>query len=132
MTKTIIVIDDDPDDIDIMQEAIQEFNPSFICKSFTHANEALKVLSKSDDGTPEYIFIDMNMPLVGGDKCLKAFRQNERFDSTVITMISTSMPDNIATMLKNSGADFTFQKPSRFEALNTILRSVFNSHRNPS
>jgi DNA-binding NtrC family response regulator len=129
MAKTIIVIDDDPDDIDIMEEAIQEFDPSFVCKSFTRATEALKDLTKNEEGTPEYIFIDMNMPLVGGDKCLKEFRENPRFDGAVITMISTSMPENVATSLKKAGADFTFQKPSRFEALNNILKSVFSYHR---
>lgn len=130
MPKTIILIDDDPDDIDIMKEAIQEFDASFHCESFTHADEAIKNLSKSNGGTPEYIFIDMNMPLVGGDKCLKEFRENPRFDGAVITMISTSMPENVSHSLKEAGADFTFQKPSRFEALNTILKSVFSFQRN--
>lgn len=130
MAKTVIVIDDDPDDIGIMEEAIQELDPSFVCKSFMRANEALKELSKSNDSTPEYIFIDMNMPLLGGDKCLREFRENPRFDKAVITIISTSMPAHVAASLKNAGADFTFQKPSRYEALNTILKSVFTHNRN--
>jgi CheY-like chemotaxis protein len=129
MAKTIIIIDDDPDDIYIMEEAIQTIDPSFICKSFTRASEALAILSKNDSGMPEYIFIDMNMPLIGGEKCLKSFRENPLFDTAVITMISTSMPPNVATSLQEAGADFTVQKPSRFEALNTILKNVFQHKR---
>lgn len=129
MSKTIIVIDDDPDDIDIMEEAIQTIDPSFVCKSFTHAIEALANLSKNDSGSPHFIFIDMNMPLIGGEKCLKALRENPLFDTAIITMISTSMPPNVAMSLKQAGADFTFQKPSRFDALNTILKNVFDYKR---
>ena len=122
MPKTIIVIDDDQDDLDIMKQALHSVDPSLLCLSFIYPEEAVRLLtSKELTVLPDYIFIDINMPGLSGDKALKALRARKEFDNIVITLYSTSMPDTVAEALKSSGANHVFEKPVRLKAYSDIL-----------
>lgn len=126
MAKTVIIIDDDPDDIEIIREAINECDPTFVCIAFSNPSEAMRIVLDDLIILPDYIFIDINMPGINGPACLKEFRKWHTLDKVVITMISTSMPDNVAINLKQLGANFTFQKPTKYEDFHQILSKVFN------
>jgi len=125
MSKTVIIIDDDQDDLDIMKEAIHRVDASLLCIDFIYAEEALRVLlSKQLVVRPDFIFIDINMPGMTGDKCLKILRSDIEFDDSEITLYSTSMPDTVAEALKASGANFVFEKPVRLKGYSDILQSI--------
>lgn len=130
MQKTVILIDDDPEDVDIMKEAIEAVDSSLLCLSFLYPEEALRVLlSRELDVLPDYVFIDINMPGITGDKCLKALRKEKEFDDIVITLYSTSMPDPVAEALKVAGADFVFEKPVRIKGYVEILDYIIGLKR---
>lgn len=125
MKKTVILIDDDQEDLDIMKEAIEAVDPSLLCLSFVYPEEALRVLlNKESTSLPEFIFIDINMPGITGDKCLKALRNEKEFDDIVVTLYSTSMPDTVAAALKAAGADYVFEKPVRINSYVEILKKI--------
>lgn len=117
MARTVIIIDDDPDDLDIMKQAVLEVAPSLQCISFIYPQEALRILLSNELMVrPEYIFIDMNMPVVTGDQCLKAIRADKSFERVTIAVYSTSMPEAVKEALRDSGANFVFEKPVRMRA----------------
>ena len=126
MPKTIILIDDDPDDLDIMKQAIEAVDPQLFCVSFIYPDEAVKVLLRKEMLIrPDFIFIDINMPVMSGDKCLKALRQDRDFDTTPITLYSTAMPPAVSEALKHSGATHTFQKPVKLKGYVEVLEKIF-------
>jgi CheY-like chemotaxis protein len=127
MTKSVVVIDDDMDDIEIMKDAIAEVDPSIVVWGFNNSLEALKVVTRELIVIPSYFFIDINMPLKSGFECLTELRSHTQFASTPIIMYSTSMPSTIKDNLKRSGADFAFQKPTDYLRYNDILREIFES-----
>ncbi|MGC1243682.1 MAG: response regulator [Chryseosolibacter sp.] len=125
MPKTVVIIDDDQDDLDIMKQAIISVDPAFLCVSFIYPEEALRVLlSKEFVVMPDFIFIDINMPGITGDKCLVALRNHREFDDIAISLYSTSMPEAVAEALKSAGADFVFEKPVRLKAYADILSDI--------
>lgn len=126
MKKTIVLIDDDQDDLDILREVILKHEPSFDCVSFINPAEAIKVICEDFMIVPDYLFIDINMPGMPGDKCVSELRKREELNNSVIAVLSTSIPPKVAETLKQLGADYTFQKPSSMEAYNKILNSVFS------
>src|SRR5688572_13298218 len=126
MVKTVILIDDDSDDIEIMKEALQVYDKSLSPISFIHLEKSIREFSDDLILIPNYIFIDINMPGITGDRCLKELRKNSILTNSVITMFSTSMPNKFADSLKKAGADFTFQKPSRFDDYQAILKKVIS------
>lgn len=127
MSKTVILIDDDPDDVDIMQEALLRLDNSVVYIPFMDPREALQAVTNELILLPNYIFIDINMPGLTGDKCLKELRKHPHLNDVVITMLSTSMPQQVAESLKKDGANFTFQKPPKFEEYHDILTKIFQT-----
>ena len=66
------------------------------------------------------------MPGMDGIKCLEELRKNPRFINVTIIMLSTSMPEEVSEVLKRSGADFAFKKPTNMNGYHSILANVFN------
>lgn len=127
MPKTIILIDDDSDDLHIMKQAIETVDPNLFCISFIYPEEAIKVLLRKEMlMLPDFIFIDINMPVMSGDKCLKALRQDSDFNNISITLYSTAMPPAVSEALKYSGATHTFQKPVKLKGYVEILERIIN------
>lgn len=125
MGKTVLLIDDDQDDLDIMKQALEALDNSLLCLSFVYPDEALRILQTNELVVqPDYIFIDINMPGITGDKCLKILRSDRQFDHIVITLYSTSMPGPVAETLQAAGANFVFEKPVRMKEYVTILKNI--------
>lgn len=127
MVKTVILIDDDRDDLEIMKEALHLYDKSLAPISFIYPEEAIRVIANELILVPNYIFIDINMPGLTGDKCLRELRKNSILSSSVITMLSTSMPKEVAASLRKAGADYTFEKPTKFDDYQSILRTIIPS-----
>jgi CheY-like chemotaxis protein len=129
MPKTIVIIDDDSDDLDIMKEALGQVDPSLLCISFVYPDEAIRLLGKELILLPDYIFIDINIPRISGQECLSYLREIKEFDNIPIIMYSTSMPSQVSQVLMKKGANFTFQKPFEFKDYITILeRIIYGSY----
>ena len=125
MTKTAVLIDDDQDDLDLLKEAINAFDNSIVSISFQNAEEALIEVTQNLIVLPDYIFIDINMPGIRGDKVLRILRSIRDFDAIPITVLSTSMSRTEAQGYKNDGANFTFQKPIVYGQYQNILKTIF-------
>ena len=127
MSKTVVLIDDDPDDLDLLTEAIKGIDTSIEPVSFHNPEEALKFLTEELVVAPHYIFIDINMPIILGDHILKHLRRLPEYDTVVITVFSTAMSLPDAQRYKTYGANYTFQKPVVFDHYNEILKTIFLS-----
>jgi DNA-binding NtrC family response regulator len=130
MSKTIVLIDDDRDDLDLLKETIIALQPSAHCISFIYATEAMRVVCEDLVVVPDYFFIDINMPGMTGDKCISILRARNEFKNSVITVLSTSIPKDVSEVLKNLGADYTYQKPSNLHSYKTIIETVLKGKRN--
>ena len=128
MGKTIVLIDDDQEDLDLMKQAIEMVDSSLLCLSFLYPEEALRILLRRElVVVPDFVFIDINMPGITGDKCLKALRREKEFENMVIALYSTSMPETVADALKSTGANFVFEKPVRLKGYVEILTRIIVS-----
>jgi CheY-like chemotaxis protein len=85
---TILNVDDDLEDIEIFCDAVREIDPSIICLVAKSAEEALQILN-SDIELPEYIFLDINMPKVDGNTCLRDIKKDSRLSKIPVIMYST-------------------------------------------
>src|ERR1041384_4819710 len=112
MEKVVVLIDDDPDDIELLRESIRTVSPELQCIHFDHSVEAVKKMSSKDfPVSPDYIFIDFNMPIMNGEECLRELKGVKGLSKAKFILNSTSMPNHLADRLKSEGADVTFQKP---------------------
>jgi CheY-like chemotaxis protein len=130
LAKTVVLIDDDQDDLEILKETISSIDPSLHCISFIYPAEAIRVISSELVVIPDYVFTDINMPGMTGDECVKELRSMKEFDNTVITVLSTTMQNDVADQLRKIGANYTFQKPAKISAYNDILSRIFLANAN--
>lgn len=127
--NTIVVIDDDLDDLDIMSDVITTVDPSAHCLTFQDPAVAVNELLSNIGSPPKYIFIDYNMPIMRGDEVLIKLRADDRLKETVIILISTSMPMLASSVLYEAGANYAIEKPNRLSNYYTLLKSIFRNHR---
>ncbi|NSL87347.1 response regulator [Chitinophaga solisilvae] len=122
--QTVLVIDDDADDRTFFSEAMKTISPEIhthLCESGT---EAIDLLFNKKIISPDFIFLDLNMPAMNGRECLQELRKIIHRGLTKIIVMSTSdlvedMQDSI-----NLGARLFVTKPDSFEALCNILKDV--------
>jgi CheY-like chemotaxis protein len=91
-TRTILCVDDDSDDRDLVCNVIQKLDPSIV---FIHAENGLvahKILSqaKLKNEFPCLIILDINMPLMDGKQTLVRIKKDPDLTKIPIVMFSTS------------------------------------------
>jgi len=120
----VLFIDDDPEDYEVFCEALKAFNSSAECLHALNGYEALNILKNVLFVLPEYIFLDVNMPVMGGEECIINLKKNPKFkDIPVIVYSTTANAGEIATF-KKLGAEHFVVKPPRFEKLVDILKKI--------
>jgi len=121
---TAFLIDDDTDDHEIFSYAMEKADDSVQCVFANDGIHALEKIKAEESFVPDYIFIDMNMPRMNGQQCLRELKKIERLRSTPVFMYSTSAdPGEIDENLKLGATDFIL-KPSDVNDLTTILGKI--------
>jgi CheY-like chemotaxis protein len=122
---TVFYADDDPEDCDLFKEALHQIDPDVKSIIAQDGREALAFLEHTRE-LPQYIFLDINMPLVDGKKCLIEIKKNPRLKNIPVIMYSTtSDTDEIKEYYKLGAHDFLI-KPANFNVLIDSLESIFN------
>lgn len=118
----ILAVDDDVDDCEFFCDAIHEINPSIIVIQARNGEEALRTLHENVL-LPDFIFLDINMPLMDGKACLNEIRKDNRFREIPVIMYSTSNNEAEIQHYKTMGANFLV-KPDNFDSLVKSLSFV--------
>jgi CheY-like chemotaxis protein len=118
----LLNIDDDPEDLDIFFRAVKTINPLAKCLLARNAKEALYILK--DALLPDYIFLDIRMPLLDGKAVLTELRKNRKLKSVPVIMYSTTINPNEIEEYTTLGANQFLNKCSDFQGLCNALRGL--------
>jgi CheY-like chemotaxis protein len=124
---TILTVDDDEEDIEIFLEAVRDIDSSILCLVARSAEEALMILN-SDMDLPQYIFLDINMPKVDGNTCLREIKRDKRFNKIPVIMYSTYDGRKELEMYRGMGADY-LPKQNSYNDLIKELKKVLQKNR---
>jgi CheY-like chemotaxis protein len=114
--RTVFLIDDDDDDREIFGEALNTLDLELRLETATNGLEALAKLSQPNFPRPDMIFVDLNMPKMGGREFLVALKKKPNFsDIPVIIYSTSSSPDDIEFTLLNEASSFITKHHSIFE-----------------
>ncbi len=122
---TILNVDDDIDDIEVFCEAVRDVDPAIICMVAKSGEEALQILN-SDIELPQYIFLDINMPKMDGNMCLKEIRKDSRLRKKPVIMYSTSSRNSDIDHYRNFNAEFLLKQNS-YQGLVAALKRVLSA-----
>jgi CheY-like chemotaxis protein len=126
---TILFIDDDPEDTELFCEAVAYLNRSeFIngpkedieCIPVNDGCQAIELIPTLKR-KPDYIFLDINMPLMNGRECLKYLKTNPDLATIPVIMLSTTFRPDDENEFKTLGAVDCIKKPGSFNELARLL-----------
>jgi CheY-like chemotaxis protein len=120
---TLLLVDDDEDDLDIFQEAAALVVPGIECLTAREGGQAL-VMLETLPKHPDYIFLDVNMPKMDGREFLKIVKGNPAFKNISVVIYSTSNHKSEFGQFFKLGASHFITKPSEFNLLVTYLKSI--------
>lgn len=127
--QTCLLVDDDDDDQEIFNLALEDANPTMNCITAKDGIEALSIL-KANSFTPDYIFLDLNMPLMDGKECLREIRKMQHLNHVPVIIFSTSSAQRDMMETKQLGATSFITKPPLISLLATKLNEVFQMPKN--
>jgi CheY-like chemotaxis protein len=120
---TVLLVDDDNDDQDVFKEAITMVVPDVECLIAHNGEQALMQLNAMPV-LPDYIFLDVNMPRMGGKEFLTHIKADGRFQKIPVVIYSTSNHKSELGEYFKLGASNFITKPSEFNLLLTYLRAI--------
>jgi CheY-like chemotaxis protein len=122
----ILIVDDDEDDRKLFIESAKEINAGITCNTASDGQEALRMLKDEHNKLPDYIFLDLRMPRVGGRKCLEEIGRDNRLHDIPVFIYTTSTDAKDSMELKEMGAVHFISKPADPSEIYYILSVVLN------
>jgi CheY-like chemotaxis protein len=88
----VLCVDDDPDDQQLIQDALMALNPGLHVASVSNGEEALCFLqtAKEQNNLPVPVFMDINMPLMDGKQTLANMRNDPDLQGIPVVFFTTS------------------------------------------
>lgn len=123
--QLLFLVDDDMDDHEIFKSALAKVDEELELITATNGYEALNILATAST-LPDYIFVDLNMPRMGGLQFLKEIKQTDKLKNIPVIIYTTSSNPVDVARTKELGAVSFITKPSRFTELCSLLRSLIS------
>ena len=121
----ILIADDDPEDLELMELAFAEIDPSAVLIKRQTGKEALDYLITHKDGQlPCLIVLDFNMPELKGSEVLSIINKEERYDEIPKVILSTSnAPIHVHECMANGATEY-FVKPTSLAEINKLAAKM--------
>lgn len=121
---TILIAEDDEDDIFLINEAFEESKLSNQVVFVNNGIELLDYLRRENEYSdenkypkPDIILLDLNMPKMDGREALKIMKSDPEIRSIPVTVLTTSKADADIIESYNLGVNSYITKPVTFEKL---------------
>lgn len=125
--RTILCIDDDADDLQLLSEAIQHVDPQCkIIKAFDgiHGISILQEMHTAQQ-PPCLIVMDINMPKLDGKQTFVRLQSEPSYSNIPVVVFSTSSSAIDKLFFQSKGAAF-ITKPIRFEQLLEVASELLS------
>jgi DNA-binding NtrC family response regulator len=118
----VVLVDDDEDDLEIFCEAVQLVEETIECIPINSCQQLLLFLSDKT-ATPDFFFVDLMMPAIGGMECIEAIRSDARLNSSKVVLYSSMVTAQQVEALSGFNATFLC-KPVNFTDLVSEVKNV--------
>ena len=122
--ETIIIVDDEPDIIDIGQNTLEQFGYTVL--TARNGEEAVEIYTRQGDRI-DLVILDLGMPGMGGERCLRELlRMNPA--AKVLIASGYAATQTVQSILE-AGATGFMAKPYRLEDMLKKVREVLDGER---
>jgi CheY-like chemotaxis protein len=130
--QNVLIVEDDQDDAYLLKRALrtaaQESQIDLQIAHTENGMEALGDIARKDllNCLPDIIVVDLNMPLVNGERFLGALRADLRLTGVPAVVLTTATETYVLDHAMAEGADAAFSKPNTHEELLAIARVILS------
>jgi CheY-like chemotaxis protein len=128
MNRTVLLVEDSPGDVRLMQEAFRDADPTIDLRIAVDGVDAMAFLRRVGDHAeaprPDLILLDLNLPKMDGRQVLAEIKRDDDLKTipTVILTTSASQEDIEAAYQLRANSYFT--KPVEYDAFEGLLKSI--------
>jgi CheY-like chemotaxis protein len=121
----LIVIEDDPDDQDMIKRVLSKMELTNELKFFADGEQALKYL-KSTVEKPFLIISDINMPLMNGLELKKYIQSNEELNKKCypFVFLTTTVSSTQVQLAHKLTVEGFFAKGQSYDELKEVLKTI--------
>lgn len=125
-TRPIILIEDNPMDVDLTIRAFKHNNLVNPVTVLRDGEEAVNFISKIEQETPLplLILLDLKLPKVHGLEVLKQIRQRKELVTVPVVVLSSSSEDNDIHRAYQLGANSYIIKPIDFDKFIDVTKNI--------
>ncbi|OIO33950.1 MAG: hypothetical protein AUJ70_02075 [Candidatus Omnitrophica bacterium CG1_02_40_15] len=127
----ILLVEDNPDDIDITKRALKEakvINQLWIVRDGQEALDFLKhegdYKDLSSSPKPGLILLDINLPKLNGIDVLRVIKKDSNLKRIPVVMLTVSKRDEDIIKSYDNGCNSFIQKPVNFENFVEVVKEV--------
>ena len=119
MARIVLCVDDDPDDRELIRNAIFKVDSSYSVAYATNGKEAIQFLTRAlETELPCLIILDFNMPVMDGKETLVEIKKNGRFNGIPVVVFTTSNHPADLQFCQDQGVELV-TKPANFGQITT-------------
>ncbi len=127
MKKTILIVDDSPDDIEITRIALEETEHEVKLDAALHGKAALEYLHTVHD-LPVLILLDLKMPRMSGIDTLRQIRADERLKNIPVIIATSSSLDADEKAAYDAGANSFLHKDFSIDQFTSNLDNLLKCY----
>lgn len=123
----LFLVDDDADDHEIFKAALSHVDEKIILQTAGNGQAALQMLA-AQEKLPDFIFLDLNMPRMGGIQFLTEIKKSGTLQTIPVIVYSTSNHPDDRDKALDAGASKFITKPAKFSELCDVLHQLLQHH----
>ncbi|MCX7919483.1 MAG: response regulator [bacterium] len=126
-TKTILLVEDNPDDIELTKQALKKgkvVNELVIARDGGEALNYLFGIQKPSPVLPEVVLLDLKLPKLDGLEVLRRIRAHQRTKLIPVVILTSSKEEKDLINGYSLGANSYIRKPVDFEQFTDAVRQL--------
>ena len=120
----VMVIEDNPADVRLIQEALRGMEPTADLVSFGEADSALAYLRNASNRVPNLIFLDFNLPKTGSREMLGLLKEDPKLRLIPVAVLTTSDAERDIRDAYALHANCYLRKPVDLDGFFGIIRGA--------
>lgn len=122
---SILLIEDDIDDVDLLKEALNDNKVPYQMEVIMEGDKVHNYL-KAVETLPELIVMDLNLPKVSGKEILLELKSSFTFTEIPIIVLTTSSAKEDIDYCNSMGIRKYITKPATIDGWNAAIHSIIN------
>jgi CheY-like chemotaxis protein len=123
VVRHICLADDDPDDYYLFTSVLRDINDS-VKVSWCNSCENLMEFLHARSDLPDIILMDMNMPRLDGQQCLRKIKNDPQLHHIPVIIYSTASSPTTMKIAYEQGAYKYLMKPHSITELKQIINDL--------